>query len=225
MFAKAIEELEQSVFPIIAKINLVNNLQVIAVVGTGFFLDNEGLFTTANHVINDNPPRTEFLYIGCLPKHIVQPVKIEQIHSDPAKDVFLGRVQKDYGVAVPVSRTRPPVGRSVCLCGYPLPRIGSNPDGSINVRNVRRYYQPTCVIDFMEITSGERQYDSFITQHTSLKGMSGGPVFGTNGHVYGMDVATWTRKIEEDKDHSFEVRNGVVKNIDIIMELAARSDS
>ena len=67
----------------------------------------------------------------------------------------------------------------------------------------------------------QRHYQGFITQHTSLSGMSGGPVFDSKGDVYGMDVATLTRKIPEPDGGETIVPNGVAIGIDAIRELLA----
>lgn len=59
---------------------------------------------------------------------------------------------------------------------------------------------------------------NFITQNTSLKGMSGGPVFDINGLVYGMDVRTWTRTIKISEKESMSLRNGIAISVEELNE-------
>jgi hypothetical protein len=72
--------------------------------------------------------------------------------------------------------------------------LGVSPRGLL-VGNVRRYWQPTFVIDATETVIDGRTYDGFIVQHPCFPGMSGGPVFDTEGNVRGLAGATLTRTI------------------------------
>jgi len=94
------------------------------------------------------------------------------------------------------------------LCGYPLPRIKAI-NGKFNLNNVRKYWQPTFVIDYYDLSG----INTFTTQHPSLNGMSGGPVFGVEGKVYGMDIKTYIRKIDIPNNEPHLIRNGVVVSL------------
>ncbi|OGS22998.1 MAG: hypothetical protein A2252_06280 [Elusimicrobia bacterium RIFOXYA2_FULL_39_19] len=184
-------------------------------------MSDDGLFLTANHVITGVPPNSRLLYCGSVPHKILnQPVEIKEVYSDKVKDIYIGQVDKSIGLPkLELSKEKVKIGQSVCLCGYPLAQIFLNPDKSINVINVRKYWQPTHVIDYYRFNEPDgRIYESFITQHTSLNGMSGGPVFGTDGLVYGIDVATFTRKIDH-KNNPMTVHNGVAIEILYISEI------
>ena len=61
--------------------------------------------------------------------------------------------------------------------------------------NVRRYWEPTYVIDVTQAVIDGRTYDGYIVQHACLPGMSGGPVFDTQGRVRGLAAATLSRTI------------------------------
>ena len=226
MYQTAIEHIRKSIFPIFYRIPS-EKTSSFGVSGTGFFFHPRGYFLTAHHVITDVPPHSRLLYAGNIPGHAVVPLEITEVHSDSSRDIFLGRVERDALPSVTLAVKNPRLGKSVCLSGYPLARLSLNPDGSINASNARMYWQPTFVIDYITAESGSRQHHGFITQHTSLRGMSGGPVFDPEGVVYGIDVATLTRKIPEDPDHPEKVtvlRNGVVVGIEIIREILSRLD-
>jgi hypothetical protein len=91
-----------------------------------------------------------------------------------------------------------------------------NHDGSINVGNVRQYWQPTFIIDGITANNNGKNYLGFMTQDTSLNGMSGGPVFDIEGIVYGVDVAMLNREIPQKDRSPISVHNGIViENITI----------
>lgn len=211
MFSEAIEIIQESIFPIFYR-RKQGNLTQLGVSGTGFFVSDKGIFVTANHVISGVPQGSELLYAGNVPEKVTQPVKIQEIYKDATKDVFVGKVTKPLP-KLELSEEKPKAGSSVCLCGYPMAQIKQNPDKSINVRNVRKYWQPTFVIDNLHMDKDGRKIKGFIVQHTSLRGMSGGPTFNTKGEVYGIDVATMTRQIPEPGGIPTVVRNGAVMGV------------
>jgi len=205
---------KNSIFPIFFQSQ--NGLAIsLGVSGTGFFIA-DGLFITANHVITDVPPHSKMLYCGNVPHRITQPIEIKEVCRDPIRDIFIGRVEKDYLPTVDLAHSVPRIGRSVCLCGYPMAQLSRNTDGSINANNTRKYWQPTFIIDYFDSNHDGKQYKGFMTQHTSLRGMSGGPVFDNHGTVYGLDVASMTRPIPAQNGPSMIVSNGIVVGIEQI---------
>lgn len=215
MYQQSIGQIKNSIFPVFFQTIQGPTIQ-IGVSGTGFFIDNEGHFITAHHVTTEVPPDSTLLYLGNVPDNVIAPVKIMEIFSDPIRDIFLGKVESGGLPPVKLSFEKPKIGKPVCLCGYPLAQLFQNPDGSINVVNVRQYWQPTFVIDSITANNNGRNYLGFMTHDTSLNGMSGGPVFDTDGTVYGVDVAMLTREIPQKDKGPFIVNNGVViENITI----------
>jgi len=219
MYQDAIAQIRGSIFPVFFQVRRKNKVQ-IGVSGTGFFINDVGNFITANHVISGTPQGAKLLYVGNVPQNpLSQLIELEEVWSDATRDVFVGRVSEGQLPSVRLGTDVARAGQSVCLCGYPLARLAQNRDGSINVQNVRQYWQPTSVIDGIQANVNQRHYEGFMTQHTSLRGMSGGPVFGPDGLVVGMDVATLTRRIPEPGGRDTLVPNGIVAGINVIRQL------
>lgn len=210
MYQKAIEKIKKSIFPIFF-ISVQGQNTQIGVTGTGFFIDDQGHFVTALHVITDCPPNSTFQYRGNIPDHIVNPPQpIVEIFRDPVRDIFLGKINAAPTTPVALVLDKPKAGMSVCLCGYPLAQLSQNPDGSINVGAVRQYWQPTYIIDAVTVADRGKNYVGFMTQDISLNGMSGGPVFDIEGIVHGIDTAFLTREIpQKDNKPSIQVFNGI----------------
>jgi len=192
MFADAVATITESIFPIFY-VGAEN--ETAGVCGTGFFVDDSGLFLTSEHVMAAPPPGSTLYFYGKTPDEVCDPaVAIEHVASDPAQDLYLGRVARDYlqGVELCDEPVRP--GTSVCLSGYPLAVLAVEAQRGV-VGNVRRYWQPSFVIDAAQAVIDGRTYDGYIAQHACFSGMSGGPVFDVDGKVRGLAAATLTRTI------------------------------
>jgi S1-C subfamily serine protease len=209
MFADAVAKLAASIFPIFYAYERADG-PVIGVSGTGFFVDDSGLFVTVDHSMNCAPAGSGYYYYGNLPDELLQPpLEIERIASDPGHDLYLGRVERDSLRAVDLSSGAVRPGDSVCLSGYPMAEVSINAEGRF-VANVRRYWQPTFVIDATQAVVDDRVYDGYIVGHPCFSGMSGAPVFDVEGRVRGMAVATLTRTEPELEGDPAVVRNGIV---------------
>ena len=191
MYADAVARIAESIFPIYY---VDPKSDLVGVCGTGFFVDDGGLFLTSEHVMASPPPGATAYYYGRTPDEVCEPAEFEHVASDPARDLYLGRVARDDPQPAEVSDEPVRPGDSVCLCGYPMAVLDISPAGGL-VGNVRRYWQPTFVIDATQTVIDGRTYDGYIVQHACFPGMSGGPVFDTEGKVRGMAAATLTRTI------------------------------
>ena len=212
MFADAVAKLTASIFPIFFAYEHDDG-PIIGVSGTGFFVDDSGLFVTVDHSMNCAPAGSTYYYYGNLPDQLSRPaVEIERVASDPGRDLFLGRVGRGYLRAVELSGEAVRPGDSVCLSGYPMAEVSSNAEGGF-VANVRRYWQPTFVVDATQAVVDGRVYDGYLVGHPCFSGMSGGPVFDVEGKVRGMAVATLTRTEPELKGDPTVVRNGIVLDV------------
>jgi S1-C subfamily serine protease len=208
MYADAVARITESIFPIFA-IRSDGEECHVEVRGTGFFLDDSGLFLTAEHVVAGAPAGSTLYYYGNIPDEVCDPaVEIQAVASDPAHDLYLGKVCRD-GVR-PVELCDDPLrpGSSVCLGGYPMPVLSISANGVVG--SIRRYWQPTFAIDTTQVVIGERTYDGYIVQHACLVGMSGGPAFDMDGRVRGMAAATISRTVPDPSGSLAVIPNGVV---------------
>ena len=211
MFADAVAKLAASIFPILYAYERADG-PVIGVSGTGFFVDDSGLFVTVDHSMNCAPAGSGYYYYGNLPDELLQPpLEIEPIASDPGHDLYLGRVERD-SLRVDLSSGAARPGDSVCLSGYPMAEVSINAEGRF-VANVRRYWQPTFVVDVTQATVDNKVYHGYLVGHPCFSGMSGGPVFDVEGKVRGMAVATVTRSEPELTGDLVVVKNGIVLDV------------
>lgn len=215
MYADAVARITESIFPIFF-IQSDGERGGFGVRGTGFFLDDNGLFLTADHVIAGAPAGSRLYYYGKIPDETCDPaVEIEHVASDPAHDLYLGRVARDSLEPVELSEEVVRPGSSVCLGGYPMSVLSMSSKGSL-VGSVRRYWQPTFAVDTTQVVIGKRIYDGYIVQHSCLVGMSGGPVFDMEGKVRGMAAATISRSVPDASGSLTALSNGVVIDLEHI---------
>jgi S1-C subfamily serine protease len=221
MFAEAVAKLSASIFPIFFAFEQ-DGVPAVSVSGTGFFVDNSGLFVTADHIMTCAPAGSMYYYYGNLPDQLCQPaVEIERVASDAGRDLYLGKVGRDYTRAVELSGEMVRPGESVCLSGYPMAEVSINADRGV-VAKVRRYWQPTFVIDVTQAVVDGRVYDGYLVGHPCFSGMSGGPVFDVEGKVRGMAVATVTRSEPELTGELMIVKNGIVLDVEHIRAFVER---
>ncbi|MFL5617158.1 MAG: serine protease [Gemmatimonadaceae bacterium] len=212
MFADAVAKLTASIFPIFYAYEREDG-PIVGVSGTGFCVDDDGLFVTVDHCMNCAPAASTYYYYGNLPDQISQPpFEIKRVARDPGRDLFLGRIGRNYLRAVELSSDAVRPGESVCLSGYPMAEVSISAQGRF-VANVRRYWQPTFVVDETQAVVDDKAYDGYIVDHPCLSGMSGGPVFDVEGQVRGMAVATVTRSEPDLNGEPIVVRNGIVLDV------------
>jgi hypothetical protein len=154
-------------------------------------------------------------------------IKVSILQNDPNLDLALGQVKQAGLPPLNLASASASLGQSIVLCGYPLPMIthqtAQHPATKavhtlLNVSNVRQYWQPTVLIDSLPKQALiNKPFHSFLTQHASLMGMSGGPIFDLNGDVVGVASANWTRQIPRNKI-PLTIENGV--GIDLVEILA-----
>lgn len=215
MFTDSIQKVRKSIFPIFffGKNGSHGSL------GTGFFIDNQGHFLTANHVIKALPEGGSFAYLGNIPNSNFQskkPIGMKILFQDDTCDLALGKIETELLPPLLFATEEAKIGQSIALCGYPLPNIKSqsvNNNGKVGVKidvtQVRQYWQPTMKMDRIRKNSFyQKPFDSFITQHPSLPGMSGGPIFDLKGNVVGVNTANATRKIQRSTT-TMQVENGI----------------
>src|SRR3954453_21454518 len=121
MYADAVARLVESIFPVFY---VDPQSELVGVCGTGFFVDDSGLFLTSEHVMASPPPGATAYYYGRTPDEVREPVEFEHVASDPARDLYLGRGAAPPPRRVEVSDEPVRPGDSVCLSGYPMAVLG-----------------------------------------------------------------------------------------------------
>ncbi len=216
MFVKGVKKAKQSMFPIF-RLEPRGAQAEVGVNGTGFFINSRGYFISVAHVFDGASKSTKFLFLGRLPEQLQNPpLEIKEIARDDDLDILLGRIETKNSVYFYLSNKIPEEGRSVCVSGYPLAQISQNPQGGLEVGGVRRYFQPSFVLDRAILKSQNekgkiRNHDGFLVRDVGLFGMSGGPVFDVNGRVVGMQGSvTQPRESKNSSGRTITVENAVV---------------
>ncbi len=229
MFKEAIQQVRESIFPLFHF-----GPKGYGVLGTGFFITDQGHFLTAAHVINALPAGHQIGYLGNIPLkafHKKGIIPVEVINLDVDKDLAVGLITEDQLSPLRLAAEKAEVGESISLCGYPLPMIKLTERNvnkqhkvvgiSLDVTTVRQYWQPTIKMDELKPDLIlKKKFKSFITQHAALPGMSGGPIFNTVGEVVGLTSAVWPRKIPLKNKHVIDIENGIgVELVEILQFL------
>lgn len=228
MFANSIKIAESAMFPIFRWDQLSADQAKLSVVGTGFFINAGGYFVSAVHVFDDATNITKFMYMGRLPDEMQNPyLEIKEITRNDENDILVGKVDLKTPKYYYVAKKLAPVGRSVCVGGYPLAVISSSHPGRLDL-DVRRYFQPTFVLDRASIpidnSKGKlRNHNGFLVRDEGLFGMSGGPVFDKRGFVVGMQGSVTKRESKNSSGRTIIVENAVVIKSELIYDLLKKN--
>lgn len=225
MFVKAIKIAKQSMFPIFKWEQQGANAQV-GVAGAGFFINSNGYFISVAHVFDGASQNTKFLFMGRLPDKLQKPtLEIKEIARDDDLDIFLGKIETKSPTYFYLSKIIPDEGRSVCISGYPLAKISKNSQGGLELGGVRRYFQPSFVLDkgVANVDNGQgriRKHDGFLVRDFGLFGMSGGPVFDQNGVVVGMQGSVTEPRVSRNSSgRTISVENAQAIRSNLIIQL------
>lgn len=197
----------------------------IAVVGTGFFISQEGHFASVAHVFDGGTANTKYSFVGFLP-NTVHPSQllITEVARDDSNDIYIGKVELDIPEPLALGEALPDVGKTVCIAGYPLANISQTPQGAIEVGGVRRYFQPSFVLDMARMTSGlaptTRTHDGFLVRDFGLYGMSGGPIFDVDALVVGIQGSVTQPRVSTNGTQSISVQNAMAIRTDLVKNLA-----
>ncbi len=206
MFTQAIKTTRGSIFPIIRneyKDTTYKQMNT-SVAGTGFFINDQGYFVTAAHVVTGNPQLVKYGYLDNIPNVAfsgIQPEPIKTIGVDQSRDLYVGIVTKRLHPPVKLRSNNAPLGSSIIIGGYPFPQI-KQVDGNFQFDSVRQFWQPTMIMDYLHMSLlTQYPYNGFLISDRAIPGMSGGPVMDVEGNVVGMCTATIARKSGNDLPH------------------------
>jgi S1-C subfamily serine protease len=212
MMVTAVKKITSAMFPIFSQV--MNGQQMtIGVVGTGFFINHEGVFVTTAHIFDEKTPQTQFVYFGLLPDNLQNPfLVIREIARDDQHDIFIGKIDLKTPGFLRFSTKAPEIGRTVCIAGYPLAQITLNAQGGFELGGVRRYFQPSFILDYTSaavtnLKGVQRIHEGFLIRDFGLYGMSGGPVVEINGLIVGMQGS-----VSDPRESTNGVRSITVQN-------------
>lgn len=203
MFVKAIKTAQSAMFPVFRHQQIDQQQFMLYAIGSGFFVNTEGFFVTVSHIFDNPAPSTTFFYWGLLPEAVHNPpLVIKEIDREDNLDIFLGKIEFNTTNYFSIKENLPSIGRSVCLSGYPLAQIIRDSQGVFQLDGVRRYFQPSFVLDYgcMLVDNGQgkvRMHEGFLARDLGLFGMSGGPIFDIDGFLVGMQGSITPQRISE----------------------------
>jgi hypothetical protein len=223
MFVKAIKHVTDAIFPIFRLQQSLSGNQISAS-GAGFFINSKGYFVSVAHLFDDTNPQTIFQYRGRLPDRPHNPaLQIVEVARDNNHDIYIGRVNIRTPNYLYFARKLPDIGKSICIGGYPLASIHLNTQGVLQGGDIRRYFQPSFVLDKFILNSGTnivRVHDGFLIRDFGLFGMSGGPVFDINGIVFGIQGSiTQPRESRSASGRSITVENALAIRSELVLSL------
>lgn len=226
MFVHSIRLANKAIFPIFAW-QQSNNQVGVGVSGTGFFINKDGYFVTAAHVFDAKSKDLTFKYWGKLPEEVINPaIEIEEVARDDANDIFIGKVSGLTPTRyLRLAKWNTKVGQPVCISGYPLAQISYAPATGFQLGAVRRYFQPSFVLDHAKVNSDSngkiRLHDGFFVRDVGLFGMSGGPIFDEKGFAMGMQGSVSTRE-STNGSQNIVVHNAAAVRSNLIIALLSQ---
>jgi S1-C subfamily serine protease len=209
-FVQAVEEVKRSIFPIVFGMKQEGNRATIRsdkLVGTGFFVGEEGYFVTAGHIGSDlqNAAKTEPPVRGFIlvpeshwgrggQEFFVRSFPFRVVRIDEQNDLALCKTDenpfsheatKDYVRSVALEEAVPPDGTAVAFTGFP--------------RKKNAPFSAQGIVAAYSNSTGPEQSGLLIEVHAaSWKGNSGSPLFLSDGRVVGLVTGVsnhWEREI------------------------------
>lgn len=202
MFSKSIQKGKNSIFPIIVTTFKDGKAVGRQVAGTGFFINDKGVFVTALHVVNGNTENAEYGSLGNIPYirfKNATPEPLIELGRNEDLDLYVGKLENNIENGLEIYKARPPEGTSIVIGGYPFPHITKTPQGASNFFTVRQYWQSGIIIDYLNMNHIDKRlkYEGFLIDKRTIPGMSGGPALNLAGQIVGMCTAQITRAAKD----------------------------
>ena len=110
-----------------------------------------------------------------------------------------------------------------------MAQISQNNLGGLELSGVKRYFQPSFVLDNIKtnIDTGKgfkRIHEGFLARDVGLFGMSGGPVFDIKGKVLGIQASVTDPRISSSGDRTIIVENAIIIKSSLIAKLLKMHD-
>lgn len=181
----------KATFPIL-RIKNLGETSEYCFCGTGFFIKSDGTFLSASHVFDKRSDNIKYLFLdNRVNGWKTPPIEIATIKEDCSKDILLGKIDFKPSAILPLSNKLVAVNENVRQIGYPEFEFSMN-GGVLDLSKMLENLINTKVIHNDCHYTDEIHYPCDVsvfvslTQHASIKGMSGGPVVNELGVVHGI---------------------------------------
>ncbi len=186
----------EAVFPILR----MDSSQHLHLVGTAFFIADNGIFATAKHVVTsvfdpDGVPLDPLIVLQFAPGGTVYQRAVHRVTHHRVSDVAVGVLwpvhHKTTGKTLPnklfkLVSTPPPIGASVATYAHPKTRIVHGTPQEVHVES--SFFVGTLVESFPEGRDHTMlPGPCFQTSMVIHGGASGGPVVGPDGRAFGIN--------------------------------------
>lgn len=199
-----------SVFPIFCQ-----GSGKLAVLATGFFIDEIGIFATCSHVFEE--PEVEdpkYFYLPPGERYFSKAIEILEFETYEQFDFALAQVPNWKSTPLPISHEQPQSGDDVTLHGYPGKFI--HPPSArveISALPMRLLHGNT----YAEMSSGSRGFMAIVGNRSGPSGMSGGPLVNSRNEAIG--VYSHGR---DDKQAGFDNGGNMVSVFVRLMDISFR---
>ncbi len=151
------------------------------VIGSGFFVSQNGLIITNQHVVS-NTAQTYFITI----RDTDQKIEVKAIHRDVLNDIALIEVEgSNYPYLALGDSDKLKPGQSVVAIGNPLGKLENTVTSGI----ISGLHRDVSVGD--QLSFGKSEYQDVIQTDAAINpGNSGGPLLNSSGEVIGINFAT-----------------------------------
>ena len=213
------EVMEMFVFPILKVLYYEDGSEIHKLIGTGFFIDNEGLFLTARHVFEGRGSALDLegskgYAVYCVHavnmerKMVIRHIDVCSIKLRNDTDIAAGHVEnnqmfssttwisnkhlKQTGCLNLISIEDIPEGTKIWTVAYPKTTIDPKKDDVVNINFVSEAYEGVITKHHPEYRDkGLLSWPCYETDMEIKGGASGGPVFisGSKGTLFAVNCA------------------------------------